>query len=52
MFIKGLENLMIRKTAEGVGLKSFLEANLNPDDPLDTMIWELYTEVMNAESQV
>ena len=52
MFIKGLENLMIRKTAEGVGLKSFLEANLNGDDPLDAMIWELYTEVMNAESQV
>ncbi len=51
MFIKGLENLMIRKTAEGVGLKSFLEANLNPDDPQDTMIWELYTEVMNAETQ-
>ena len=51
MFIKGLENLMIRKTSEGVGLKSFLEANLNPADPLDTMIWELYTEVMNAATQ-
>jgi predicted phosphodiesterase len=51
MFIRGLENLMIRKTSEGVGLKSFLEANLIPDDPLDNMIWELYTEVMNADSQ-
>ncbi len=51
MFIKGLENLMIRKTSEGVGLKSFLEANLIPEDPLDTMIWELYTEVVNADSQ-
>jgi hypothetical protein len=51
MFIKGLENLMIRKTSEGVGLKSFLEANLQPDDPLDAMIWELYTEVMHADSQ-
>jgi hypothetical protein len=51
MFIKGLENLMIRKTSEGVGLKTFLEANLQPDDPLDAMIWELYTEVMHADSQ-
>ena len=50
LFIKGLENLLIRKTAEGVGLKSFLEANLNPYDPLDTMIWKLYEEVMNAET--
>jgi predicted phosphodiesterase len=49
-FIKGLENLLIRKTSEGVGLKTFLEANLNSDDPLDTMIWELYEEVVNAET--
>ncbi len=51
MFIKGLENLMIRKTTEGIGLKSFLEANLNPADPVDAMIWELYTEVMHAQTQ-
>ena len=51
LFIKGLEILLIRKTAEGVGLKSFLEANFNPDDRLDKMIWELYTEVMHAETQ-
>jgi predicted phosphodiesterase len=51
LFIRGLENLLIRKTAEGVGLKSFLEANLKPDDLLDKMIWELYTEVMHAETQ-
>jgi predicted phosphodiesterase len=50
-FIKGLENLLIRKTSEGVGLKCFLEANLNPDDSLDSMIWELYKEVMSAEVQ-
>jgi DNA repair exonuclease SbcCD nuclease subunit len=50
-FIKGLENLLIRKTSEGVGLKSFLDANLNPDDPLDNMVWELYKEVMSAEVQ-
>lgn len=49
LFIKGLENLLIRKTTEGVGLKSFLEANLIPDDPVDTYIWGLYEEVMNEE---
>ncbi|MDD3581516.1 MAG: metallophosphoesterase [Desulfobacca sp.] len=51
LFIKGLENLLMRKTQEGVGLKAFLEANLNPRDPLDAMIWELYEEVMHAENQ-
>ena len=49
LFIKGLENLLIRKTAEGVGLRAFLEANLDPGDPVDTDIWELYEEVMHAE---
>ena len=49
LFIKGLENLLIRKTTEGVGLKSFLENNLMPDDPVDTYIWGLYEEVMHEE---
>lgn len=49
LFIKGLENLLIRKTTEGVGLKFFLEANLIPDDPVDTYIWGLYEEVMHEE---
>ncbi len=49
LFIKGLENLLIRKTTEGVGIKAFLEANLVPGDPLDADIWELYEEVVNAE---
>jgi len=49
LFIKGLENLLIRKTTEGVGLKSFLEANLIADDPVDTYIWGLYEEVMHEE---
>jgi hypothetical protein len=49
LFIKGLENLLIRKTTEGVGLKAFLEANLDPGDPVDADIWELYQEVMHAE---
>ena len=48
-FIKGLENLLIRKTTEGVGIKTFLEANLIPGDPVDADIWGLYEEVMHAE---
>jgi len=51
MFIKGLENLMMRKTQEGLGLRAFLEANLNPQDDVDNIIWELYQEVMDAETQ-
>lgn len=51
MFIKGLENLMMRKTQEGLGLRAFLEANLNPQDEVDNIIWELYTEVMDAANQ-
>jgi hypothetical protein len=49
LFIKGLENLLIRKTTEGVGLKAFLEANLIPEDPVDTYILELYEEVMREK---
>lgn len=49
LFIKGLENLLIRKTTEGVGLKAFLTANLIPDDTVDTYIWGLYEEVMREE---
>jgi predicted phosphodiesterase len=47
LFIRGLENLALRKTTEGVGLKAFLEANLNSDDPVDQIIWDLYKEVMD-----
>ncbi|SFM93540.1 metallophosphoesterase [Thermodesulforhabdus norvegica] len=46
LFIRGLENIMIKKTAEGVGLKAFLEANLNRGDPVDEIIWDLYREVV------
>ncbi|MEN6437249.1 MAG: metallophosphoesterase [Syntrophobacter sp.] len=45
-FIKGLENLSLRRTTEGVGLKTFLEVNLIMNDPVDGIIWELYNEVM------
>ncbi len=51
LFIKGLENLSLKRTTEGVGLKSFLAANLNVDDPIDGIIWELYEEVMSDESE-
>ncbi len=46
LFIRGLENLAIRKTSEGVGLRTFLEANLIPTDPVDSLIWDLYQEIM------
>ncbi|ROR03344.1 metallophosphoesterase family protein [Desulfosoma caldarium] len=45
-FIQGLENLALRKTTEGVGLKAFLEANLDPSDPVTPIIWTLYEEVI------
>lgn len=46
LFIKGLENLALRRTTEGIGLKAFLEANLNRADPVDGIVWELYEEVI------
>jgi len=46
MFIRGLENLAIRKTSEGVGLRAFLEANLAEENPVDKIIWELYEETV------
>jgi predicted phosphodiesterase len=46
MFIRGLENLAMRRTSEGVGLRAFLETNLDRRDPIDGIIWELYEEVM------
>ncbi|SMC21879.1 Calcineurin-like phosphoesterase [Desulfacinum hydrothermale DSM 13146] len=48
-FIRGLENLALRKTTEGVGLKAFLEANLDSHDPVDRIIWDLYQEVMHHD---
>jgi len=46
-FIRGLENLALRKTTEGVGLRAFLHANLDPQDPVTPIIWNLYEEVMD-----
>ncbi|MGC8719884.1 MAG: metallophosphoesterase [Thermodesulforhabdaceae bacterium] len=50
-FIRGLENLALRRTAEGVGLRQFLKMNLNFDDPVDVEIWKLYQEVMADEEK-
>lgn len=50
LFIKGLENLVMRKTTEGIGLKAFLEENLKSGDPVDDIIWELYRDVMKHVS--
>jgi hypothetical protein len=46
MFIRGLENLALRKTSEGVGLRAFLEANLLKENSVDKIIWELYEEIV------
>jgi len=47
-FLLGLERLAMRRTAEGAGLKEFLKANLNPENPETSLIWELYREVTHA----
>lgn len=51
LFIRGLENLALRKTTEGIGLKAFLEANLSPDDSVDGIVWELYKDVVANERE-
>ncbi|NMC49364.1 MAG: metallophosphoesterase [Desulfovibrio sp.] len=48
-FLQGLERLAMRRTAEGAGLKEFLQANLNPENPETLLIWELYREVTHAQ---
>jgi hypothetical protein len=50
-FIRGLENLTLRRTTEGVGLKAFLDANLTPDDSVDRIVWELYKDVIADERE-
>lgn len=50
-FIRGLENLALRRTTEGVGLRAFLEANLVTHDPIDDIVWELYKDVTAHERE-
>ncbi len=47
-FLQGLERLAWKRTAEGVGVREFLQANLNPEHPESELIWDLYREVANA----
>ena len=51
LFLKGLERLSWRRTQEGLGLKQFLTANLNPENPETKLILQLYQEVAGAPSQ-
>ncbi len=46
-FLSGLERLSWRRTREGLGLKEFLEANLNPEQPEARLVWELYKEIVD-----
>jgi len=50
-FLKGLERLAWRRTQEGLGLKDFLSANLNPESPETGLIWELYEEVAGGKNR-
>ncbi len=47
-FLQGLERLAWKRTHEGSGLKQFLEENIDPDEPESKLIWDLYTEVTDA----
>ncbi|WP_243358410.1 metallophosphoesterase [Fundidesulfovibrio terrae] len=51
LFLKGLERLAWRRTQEGLGLKDFLSANLNPEHPETGLIWELYEEVAGGSKR-
>ncbi|EHJ49173.1 metallophosphoesterase [Solidesulfovibrio carbinoliphilus subsp. oakridgensis] len=48
-FLEGLARLAWRRTREGAGLREFLSANLNPENPETKIIWELYREVTHAD---
>lgn len=48
-FLAGLERLARRRTREAAGLKEFLTTNLNPEQPVSRLIWELYEEIVDGE---
>lgn len=50
-FLEGLERLAWRRTREGVGLRQFLESNLDSEEKESTLIWQLYEEVTGGKSQ-
>ena len=47
-FVQGLERLAERRTREGVGLKEFLDVNLDEETPEGKLVWELYKEVVHG----
>ena len=49
-FLRGLERLSLRRTAEGAGLKEFLEHNVDPERPEAALIWDLYQEVVDGDA--
>ncbi len=49
-FLEGLERLAWKRTREGVGLRQFLQANLNPEHEETDLIWKLYKEVTDVEN--
>ena len=51
LFLKGLERLAWRRTQEGLGLKDFLSANLNPEHPETGLVWKLYEEVAGGKDK-
>lgn len=48
-FLQGLERLAWRRTHEGVGLKEFLQDNLDATTAEGKLIWELYEEVIHDD---
>jgi hypothetical protein len=51
LFLKGLERLAWRRTREGLGLRDFLSANLDPEHPETGLVWQLYEEVTGGENR-
>ncbi len=47
-FVQGLKRLASRRTREGLGLKQFLEQNLETESPESELIWQLYEEVIHG----
>lgn len=48
-FLLGLERLAWRRTQEGLGLKQFLDDNLDAEDPADRLVLALYEEVTRGQ---
>lgn len=51
LFVQGLKRLAMRRTREGLGLKQFLEQNLDSAAPESPLIWQLYQEVIDGRQE-